>query len=85
MPKLVNKVAMSIPPDLFRAVERARRKDGRSRSAVLQEALRFWLEQQRQAALIRAYEAGYRRQPETKREIRAAEAAAVRLLSTQEW
>jgi len=39
---------------------------------VVQEALRHWLRQQAHATLVREYEEGYRRRPETKREIDAA-------------
>jgi hypothetical protein len=40
---------------------------------------------QRRAVLVRQYEAGYRRKPESRREIKAAEAAGGRLLSTVSW
>ena len=76
---------MSMPPDLYRAVEHIRKRSGKSRSAVMQEALRLWLRQQRDAVLVRQYESGYRAKPESRREIEMAEAAAVRLLSSQEW
>ena len=66
-------------------IERVRRASGKSRSAVIQDALRHWLEQQAHAVLVREYVAGYRRKPEGRREIKAAEAAAVRLLSTEDW
>jgi len=79
------KVAISMPTPLYQAVERVRRRTGKTRSAVLQDALRHWLEHQAEAALVREYEAGYRRRPEGRREIKAARAAAVRLFSTQEW
>ncbi len=81
MAKPVTKVAISIPSSLYQAVERIRKASGKSRSAVIQDALRHWLDSQAQAALIREYEAGYRREPEGRREIKAAEAAAVRLFS----
>ena len=84
MPRLATKVAMSMPPDLYRAVEHIRKRTGKSRSAVMQEALRLWLRQQRDAVLVRQYESGYRAEPESRREIEMAE-AAVRLLSSQEW
>ncbi|MBI3635497.1 MAG: ribbon-helix-helix protein, CopG family [Candidatus Rokubacteria bacterium] len=79
------KIAVSIPAATYRAVERARKTSGLSRSAVVQDALRHWLDHQTQAALVREYEAGYRRRPEGRREITAAEAAAVRLLATEDW
>jgi metal-responsive CopG/Arc/MetJ family transcriptional regulator len=85
MAKLATKVAVSIPSRLYEAVERVRKASGKSRSAVIQDALRHWLDSQAQAARVREYEAGYRRRPEGRREIEAAEAAAVRLLATEDW
>jgi metal-responsive CopG/Arc/MetJ family transcriptional regulator len=85
MAKQAAKVAVSIPGSLYQAVERVRKSSGKSRSGIVQDALRHWLECQAQAALVREYEAGYRRRPESRREIQAAQAAAVRLLATEEW
>ena len=79
------KVAISIPGPLYQAVERARKATGKSRSAVVQDALRQWLDHQVHARLVAEYRAGYRRRPEGRREIEAAEAAAVQLLSTDRW
>jgi len=85
MPKVAAKVAVSLPEDLYRAVERARKRNGKTRSAVMQDALRFWLRHQEELALVREYEEGYRRRPEGRREIEAAEAAAVQLLRADDW
>lgn len=85
MRKAAVKVAMSLPDDLYQVVEQVRKKTRKSRSAVLQDALRHWLSQQEQSALVREYEAGYRKKPETRREVKAAEAAAVRMLAAVEW
>ena len=85
MSKVATKVAVSLPDNLYRAVERARKKSGKSRSAVMQDALHHWLRQQEQAVLIREYEAGYQKKPESKQEIKAAEASAVRLFSAEDW
>ena len=71
MPSAV-KIAVTVPAQLYKAVESARKQHGRTRSAVVQEALRHWLRQQAQAALVREYEHGYQRKPEMKREIDAA-------------
>lgn len=79
------KVAVSIPSWLYQAVERVRKASGQSGSAVIQDALRHWLDSRTQAALVREYQAGYRQQPEGRRELKAAEAAAVRLLATEDW
>jgi metal-responsive CopG/Arc/MetJ family transcriptional regulator len=74
------KIAVSVPADLLREVERARRKSGRSRSAIVQEALRQWLHQHAARDLVRDYEAGYRRAPEQPSEITEATAIASTLL-----
>jgi len=85
MARAATKVAVSIPPDLYRAVERVRRTTGKSRSTVVQDALRHWLEHQAQLGMVLEYQAGYRRRPESRREVKAAQAAAVRLLATEDW
>ena len=85
MAKMATKVAVSLPTDLYRAVERLRKKSGRTRSAVMQDALRHWLRHRAEIALVSEYEEGYRRTPEGRREIEAAEAAAVRLLAAEKW
>jgi hypothetical protein len=46
-------------------------------SPAAQETLRYWLDHDAQRALVRKYEAGYRRTPEGLREIKAAGAAAM--------
>jgi Arc/MetJ-type ribon-helix-helix transcriptional regulator len=81
----VSPVSGSVARTFQSAVERVRKASGKSRSAVVQAALRHWLECQAHAAFVREYEAGYRRTPEGHREIKAAEAAAVRLLATEDW
>lgn len=85
MANVARKVAVSIPDGLYRTVERVRKARGKSRSAVIQDALRHWLHQQAEAGLVREYVAGYCRRPEGSREIKAAQAAAVRLLSAEDW
>lgn len=85
MGKTAKKVAISIPSPLYQAVEQARRAGGKSRSAVIQDALRHWLEDRAHAALVREYVTGYRRRPEGRREVKAAQAAAIRLLATEDW
>jgi metal-responsive CopG/Arc/MetJ family transcriptional regulator len=85
MRRAAAKVAVSIPAELYQAVEKARKRSGKSRSAMMQDALRYWLAQSEQADLVREYEAGYRRKPEGKSEVKAAEASAGRLLASMDW
>jgi metal-responsive CopG/Arc/MetJ family transcriptional regulator len=76
MPRSAAKIALSLPDDLFREVERIRKKRGKTRSALVQEALRLWLRRDTEAALVREWEEGYRRLPESAAEIAAAETTA---------
>ena len=86
MARTAAKVAVSIPVALFRAVEQARRRARKSRSAVVQEALRDWLRRGAQADLVRDYEAGYRARPEGERDAEAALATAMALFpDDEEW
>ncbi len=85
MPRTGNKVAVTIPADLHRKVEHMRRATGKTRGEVVRDALQHWLARQEEVSLVREYEAGYRKRPETRREVKAAESAAVQLLATTEW
>ncbi len=84
MAKTATKVAVSIPDALYKALERERRRARKSRSAVLQEALRDWLRRGVQAERVREYEAGYRARPEGARDVEAALATAAALLRDEE-
>jgi metal-responsive CopG/Arc/MetJ family transcriptional regulator len=68
------KIALSLPEDLLREIERARKRRGKTRSALVQDALRLWLHRESDASLVREWEEGYRRMPEGRAEIDAAEA-----------
>jgi hypothetical protein len=53
----------------------------------VQEAVREWLLREARGELVREYEEGYRRQPESGEEIEAALATAVGLLTadSEDW
>lgn len=78
------KIAVSVPADLYRAVEGARKLRAQSRSKVVQEALRQWLRSAAHADLVREYEEGYRKHPETPREVASAMATALDALTEEE-
>jgi CopG family transcriptional regulator/antitoxin EndoAI len=40
-------LSLSLPPDLFRAAQRAARREGRTRSELFREALRRYIQEQR--------------------------------------
>jgi len=81
----VKKVAFSLSPTLFRAVEAARRRARRSRSAVMQEALRLWIARDREAQRVRQYVAGYTRRPERQGDGRRLEQAGLESWTDLPW
>jgi len=85
MPKTAAKVAVSVPAGLYRAIEAVRKRTGQSRSAVVQEALRHWLRSRAEADLVRDYEAGYRRRPESRHEVAASWATAIGVFEDDDW
>lgn len=79
------KIAISLPQnDLFR-LEKVRKKLGIQRSAIIDMAIRFWLETMEKRKLIKQYEDGYRNKPEDISEIKAMERAAGKAFSEEEW
>jgi metal-responsive CopG/Arc/MetJ family transcriptional regulator len=79
------RVAISLPRELLKSVERLRRETGESRSALVQRALREVISQKKRAEDLRRYVEGYLAAPETADEISAAEAAAGQLLAEEPW
>ncbi len=79
------KVAISLPQELMRKIERIRKATGESRSAFISRAIRQALKDREQEFLVARYVEGYRKFPETKEEIELAEASAARLLAEEPW
>lgn len=78
------KVTISLPEELAAAIEDLRRRQGVSRSHLVQRAIAHALEEAEKARAIRRYEAGYRKRPEAP-EARAFTEAAVRVLGKERW
>lgn len=79
------KVAISLPLDLFREIERLRRGTGESRSAVIRRSLELLLGRAEEAGMVREYVAGYLSHPESRSEVDAAMATATEALSEEPW
>ncbi len=79
------KVAISLPKEEFRALEKRRRQLKQSRSAVIAEAIRQWLKAQQESEDIRRYIKGYQRHPETEEEFAGFDEIAQQLLADTEW
>ncbi len=85
MPVQTIKVAISLPKEEFRALEKRRRKLKQTRSAVVTEAIRYWLKAQEEAEDVRRYIEGYQKHPETKEEMVFCEKAGVEVLAETVW
>jgi len=70
-----SKIAISLPKEDFDKIEKLRKKRGLERSALVDKAIRFWLAHLEQEELVRRYEEGYRKKPESIPEIKAIEKA----------
>jgi metal-responsive CopG/Arc/MetJ family transcriptional regulator len=79
------KIAVTLPEEQMRAVERIRRQERIPRSRVIQRAVSFYLAQAGIGEDVRAYEEGYRRKPERSDAAEAYTRAAAEVLSTEDW
>lgn len=70
------KIAISLPKEDFYKLEQIRKKLGFGRSAVIDKAIRFWLDYREQEALIKKYQEGYRKKGEPLSETQAFEKAS---------
>jgi metal-responsive CopG/Arc/MetJ family transcriptional regulator len=75
--KRVAKVAVSLPVDTLRALERARTRLRKTRSAAVTEAVEKWLHEGEVGEQDRLYVEGYLRQPEQPSGLTAVAAAVV--------
>ena len=66
---VTKKTAISLPDDLFREIERARKRSKMDRSTWIQEAANDYLAKRTKAAEEEAYFAGYERMPLTADEL----------------
>lgn len=66
---MTRRAAISLPDDLFRDIERARRRAKKDRSAWLQDAASEYLRKRSREDEIEAYFAGYERRPLTDDEV----------------
>jgi metal-responsive CopG/Arc/MetJ family transcriptional regulator len=75
--KRTAKVAVSLPVETLRRLDRESRRTGQARSAVVTRAVQAWLDQQEVSEQDRRYLEGYLRQPEPTTEAVAAAVTAI--------
>ncbi len=68
---MTKKTAISLPDDLYREIERARKRANKDRSGFIQEALGEYLVRHDTAAKVRAYFDGYSKIPDDDEDFRA--------------
>lgn len=78
------KIAISIPKGSFKKIEELRNKMGIGRSALINKAIRFWLEYLEREKLIKQYEDGYKKIPEEVSDLRLLEKAEIEVLNQKE-
>ena len=81
----VTKISISVPGDVLETVERECRREGESRSELIQRALVSLVARVREEELVAAYLAGYVAEPESDDEIETADEAALFVLDRSEW
>ena len=79
------KIAISLPSQMVKRMEKERKRTGETRSALVRRAIALLFAEKEREQRNRAYMAGYRAMPETEQEIRAAEAAAADPLTWDPW
>lgn len=74
---MTKRVAISLPDDLYRRIERARKARRVPRSTFIQEAVGDYVRRTDESELERAYFDAYRRIPDDDEDFRALEKAAI--------
>ena len=67
------KIAISLPKEDLDKIEKLRKRLGSERSAIIDKAIRFWFNYLEQEELVKRYEQGYKKKPESIQEIKAME------------
>ena len=67
------KIAISLPREDFYKMEKLRKRFKLTRSTIIDRAIQFWLKRFEQEDLIKNYQEGYRKNPESVQEIKAWE------------
>jgi hypothetical protein len=81
----MTKIAITIPEEQMRTLERIRRRKRVPRSRLVQQALSFYFSHAGLSEEAAAYEEGYRRKPERSAEAKSYARAAADVLGIEDW
>lgn len=79
------RVAISLPRELLRTVERERRETGESRSEYIRRAVITLLDAKRQRGAVERYVRGYAAVPETTEDVETEGAIGATTLASEPW
>lgn len=79
------KIAISLPDEVFRRIERERRHRGESRSEFLRRTVETYFHQKQERQAVEQYVKGYRQHPETEQELGWVAAASQAVLAEYPW
>ena len=80
-----SKIAISLPTENFKRIEKIRKELGLQRSALVLKALDFWLDNAVKQKMIKQYEEGYRKHPESIDEIKVMEELSADAFTEEGW
>ena len=79
------KIAISLPTEDLNRLEKIRKELGSQRSALIDRAIRFWLDNMDKQKMIKQYEEGYRQHPESVDEIKVMEQLSADAFNEEGW
>ena len=79
------KIAISLPVEDLKRIERVRKELRIQRSTLIDMAIRFWLDNVEKQKMIQRYEEGYRRYPESAKEIEALQKLSADAFTEEGW
>lgn len=79
------KVAISLPGEVLQVVEAERKARKESRSQYFRRAVETLLKQEKSAAAVKDYIAGYRRFPESVEEVEMVHRMGIAELAEESW
>jgi metal-responsive CopG/Arc/MetJ family transcriptional regulator len=79
------KVAISLPGNILRAVEKERKVRKESRSEFFRRAAEQLLKKEQEARAVESYVRGYRETPESVADVRAVHKAGSAALAEEPW
>ncbi|HEY94560.1 MAG TPA: ribbon-helix-helix protein, CopG family [Dehalococcoidia bacterium] len=79
------KVAISLPENVLKDIEKERKARGESRSEFFRRAAERLLKHEKESADVKAYIHGYTVMPESAEEVKTAHQSAVKVLAGEPW